>query len=1098
MQIVRLFTHTGEDVFSRFEYESCDCSIMDHRTGKPSFEFKGAEVPKHWSKNARDVLVSKYFRKGGVPVETLRQSQAGLPGWLAPAEAVGLPTTTERSVKQVVHRLAGHWTFVGFRNGYFEPTPEQFAAAGMRETEDNRAALQDDNARAFYDEMAYMLLAQIAAPNSPQWFNTGLSWAYGITGPKQGHYFVDLPANTKYGLSASDAERTGIAHKLPIDPPNLATCSPNEARDLLAPFTKQSNDAYTRVQGHACFILEVQDNLLSGNGIIPWVEREARIFKYGSGSGANLSKLRGTDEPLSGGGKSSGLMSWIETGDRSAGAIKSGGTTRRAAKMVCVDLDHPDIEKFINCKVEAEVSVASMVIGSRLIKKHCQTIIDAVSSYGHRTLQEAIANASINDLVVEAQADGVLDNYIHKAILLGTQDVAEWPDSEFNSSFNGRAYEIAPYQNANHSVRMPTSFYLAVDKDRNWQLTARTNGTVVRTLKAREIEHAIAAAAWFCGDPGVQYDTIINDWNVTPGDGTIDASNPCSEHMRHNGSACNLASINLIRFLNSNATGRVTFDCVRFRHAIHLWQITLDITNTMAHLPDFSTAQGVYLYRDTGLGYTSLGALLMSLGIAYDSPEALAFAGMVTAFLQGQANLTSAIMAHELGAYPRFWANKQDHLRCMRNHREAAKGTGHFEELTVPPLCIDHDRLREMLGNQYVEIVPDLYRLWDMVVEYGEMYGFRNAETTVIAPAGTIGILLDCDTTGVEPLFGLITHKELVGGGSMRFTAQSVENALHALGYDEVDIRRISENMAQTGTLDGVESQDRRVFQTALSHESDLVLPWQAHIRMMAAVQSFISGAIAKTVNMPSTATIDEIKDAYRMGHDWGCKAIALYRDGSKLSQPLTIAAARKSPVDSSDIEIKIVSPDPISNRVRLGWYRQPGIDVAVEFGFGGKFYLRTTRYDDGKTAEIWATFSGSTGTVQDMLGSLCKTANVALQTGVPLEWICESWLSANFEPSGLVGSHPNIKSATSIPNLMARLLQFHELGETSNLNIQPVTNPIPRAVRGAIETITQSPPYVANVQITGEKCPECGKALVQSGAGCKKCPSCGYAGGCG
>jgi ribonucleoside-diphosphate reductase alpha chain len=249
---------------------------------------------------------------------------------------------------------------------------------------------------------------------------------------------------------------------------------------------------------------------------------------------------------------------------------------------------------------------------------------------------------------------------------------------------------------------------------------------------------------------------------------------------------------------------------------------------------------------------------------------------------------------------------------------------------------------------------------------------------------------------------------------------------------------------------------------------------------------------------MPSTATIDEIKEAYRMGHDWGCKAIALYRDGSKLSQPLTIAAARKSPVHSSDIEIKIVSPDPISNRVRLGWYRQPGIDVAVEFGFGGKFYLRTTRYDDGKTAEIWATFSGSTGTVQDMLGSLCKTANVALQTGVPLEWICESWLSANFEPSGLVGSHPNIKSATSIPNLMARLLQFHELGETSNLNIQPVTNPIPRAVRGAIETIAQSPHDVANVQITGEKCPECGKALVQSGAGCKKCPSCGYAGGCG
>src|ERR1035437_5136930 len=487
VQIKRKFTQAGADVFASFKYRTHDCVIMDHKTGKPSFEFKGAEVPEKWDKNACDVLVSKYFRKGGVPQTVAAFSEQGVtPTWLCPSRSVGGVTGSEQSVKEVVRRMVGHWTYTGYQNGYFDPTPEQITEAGVRNHDKNKQLLKEENARAYYDEMCFMLLSDLAAPNSPQFFNTGLWWAYGIEGPAQGHYFVDLPANI-------DLANSSFPSAEPIDDV--------KARLKKQGLVRQSSSAYQRVQAHACFILGVEDTLLSANGIIPWIEREARIFKYGSGSGTNLSKLRGTNESLSGGGKSSGLMSWIESADRSAGAIKSGGTTRRAAKMVCVNLDHPDSERFINCKTEAEVSGASMVVGSHLVKKHCQGLVDVAIAYGCRSLEDALANGDINDLVVEAPGAGVLDNYIHKAILLGTPGVTEWPDYEFNTSFNSRAYEIAPYQNANNSVRIPTSFYRAVDSGGMWNLTSRTTKETIKEFNARELDAAIASAAWFSGDP---------------------------------------------------------------------------------------------------------------------------------------------------------------------------------------------------------------------------------------------------------------------------------------------------------------------------------------------------------------------------------------------------------------------------------------------------------------------------------------------------------------------------------------------------------------------------------------------------------------------
>ena len=889
MKITRRFTKPGRDVFATVEWEKRRSKISD-ADGKVVFEMNDAEVPQSWSQLATDIIVSKYFRKAGVP----QLDADGTPR----TDEQGNPVTgPEGSARQVIHRLAACWRHWGERHGYFDGA---------------------EDAQAFYDELAHMMLHQMAAPNSPQWFNTGLHQAYGMTGPPQGHWIPD----------------------------------PKTGATRLAP------DAYTHSQAHACFIQSIKDDLVGEAGIMDLWQREARLFKYGSGSGTNFSALRAEDEPLSGGGKSSGLMSFLRIGDRAAGAIKSGGTTRRAAKMVCLDADHPDIEAFVNWKVREELKVAAMVEGL----KH----------------------------LPESQ-----------------RQLAKKLSLKLDYDFNGEAYFTVSGQNSNNSVRLPNTFFETLDADGEWHLYRRTDGEVARTVKAADLWEQICFAAWRCADPGLQYDTTINEWHTCPESGRINASNPCSEYNFLDDTACNLASINLIRFYDAEARA---FDVERFEHAIRLWTIVLEISVLMAAYPSRRIAQQSWRFRTLGLGYGNLGALLMQAGIPYDSDEGRAIAGAFSAILTGRAYATSAEMARELSPFPGFAENREAMLRVIRNHRRAAYGVPResdaYEGLTIRPMPIDHDffRIGDLNLTNADQVLERATRCWDEALEVGEKHGYRNAQTTVIAPTGTIGLLMDCDTTGVEPDFALTKFKKLAGGGYFKIANQSLRPALRSLGYSPEQIDDIVTYVMGTLSLDvpmpGSASKDEpktfRDFLVGGGYTSkDLIdlenhLPtvfelkfafnaWsmpehvlaklgldvaaarddesfdgleklgleeesviaelnrticgtqtiegaphlapehlpvfdcankcgkigkrfirtEGHIRMMATTQPFISGAISKTINLPAEADVDDIAAAYRLSWELGLKANALYRDGSKLSQPLSTRS--ESATETSD-----------------------------------------------------------------------------------------------------------------------------------------------------------------------------------------------------
>ncbi|MHC4107951.1 MAG: adenosylcobalamin-dependent ribonucleoside-diphosphate reductase, partial [Planctomycetota bacterium] len=872
MEITRRFTKPDKDVYDAVEWEKRTSRITD-ADGKVVFEMLEAEVPTAWSQLATDIMVSKYFRKAGIP-------QVNEDGTPRVDEAGKVVTGSETSARQVINRLVGCWRHWGETYGYFDTRQD---------------------AEAFYDELAHMLVHQMAAPNSPQWFNTGLNWAYGITGPPQGHWVPD-PA-------------TGQVTPAP--------------------------DAYSHPQPHACFIQSINDDLVGEGGIMDVWVREARLFKYGSGTGTNFSTLRGENEALSGGGKSSGLMSFLRIGDRAAGAIKSGGTTRRAAKMVCLDADHPDIEAFVNWKVREELKVAAMVEGLK-----------------HLPEQQ--------------------------------RELAERLGLELTYDFNGEAYYTVSGQNSNNSIRLPDTFFDAIDDDGDWHLIRRTDGQISKIIKARDLWEQICFAAWRCADPGLQYDSAINAWHTCPASGRINASNPCSEYMFLDNTACNLASINLLKFYDAD---RRVFDTEGFGHAIRLWTIVLEISVLMASYPSREIAEGSYRFRTLGLGYANLGALLMQAGIPYDSDEARAICGGLTAVLTGRAYATSAEMAKRLGPFPGFADNREHMLRVIRNHQRAAHGVSReseaYEELRIKPVSIDHslfegDRLN--IANAE-ELLRHATQAWDEALEHGENHGYRNAQTTVIAPTGTIGLLMDCDTTGVEPDFALTKFKKLAGGGYFKIANQSLRPALHALGYSAEQVDDILTHVMGTLSLDTPMPGERRTFREFLTEHGyrseDVVglenqLPtvfelsfafsaWsmpahvleslgvdakkartdpsfnglralgldapqiealnraicgtqtvegaphlkdvhlavfdcankcgktgkrfiatQGHIRMMAAAQPFVSGAISKTINLPAEAAVEDIASAYRLSWELGLKANALYRDGSKLSQPLS------------------------------------------------------------------------------------------------------------------------------------------------------------------------------------------------------------------
>ncbi|HYP57488.1 MAG TPA: vitamin B12-dependent ribonucleotide reductase, partial [Beijerinckia sp.] len=923
MHIERRHTKPDQSPYAEILFQTVKSEIRNP-DGSVVFSLEGIEVPAAWSQVAADVLAQKYFRKAGVPARLKKHEEHDVPPFLwrsVPDEAAleALPKAerygSETSAKQVFDRLAGAWTYWGWKGKYFTT---------------------EEDALAFYDELRFMLARQMVAPNSPQWFNTGLHWAYGINGPSQGHYYVDY-----------------------------------ETEKLV-----KSKTAYEHPQPHACFIQSVADDLVNDGGIMDLWVREARLFKYGSGTGSNFSKLRGENEKLSGGGKSSGLMSFLKIGDRAAGAIKSGGTTRRAAKMVVVDVDHPDIEDYIEWKVKEEQKVAALVTGSKVLKKALKAILRACINCegpGDDCFNPE-KNPALKKEIRLARRAFVPDQAIKKIIQMARQGRTNIDFATFTTDWDSEAYLTVSGQNSNNSVRVTDVFLRAVEEDGDWALTRRLDGKAHKVMKARELWDKIGHAAWASADPGIQYHTTINDWHTCPAAGPITASNPCSEYMFLDDTACNLASLNLLQFRDSATK---TFDIEAYEHAVRLWTMVLEISVMMAQFPSKEIAKLSYDYRTLGLGFANIGGLLMSSGIAYDSDEGRAICGALSAIMTGIAYATSAEMAGELGAFAGYKDNAQAMLRVMRNHQCAAHGeaTG-YEALATPPVPLDHAALRDAALGLHAKAA------WDQAVALGERQGFRNAQVSVVAPTGTIGLVMDCDTTGIEPDFALVKFKKLAGGGYFKIINRAVPEGLRTLGYSEAEIAEIEVfavghaslhqapaiNHASLRTKGFTEAKLQeleaslagafdikfvfnkwtlgadflttalKVPQEKLEDQNfDLLsflgfskaeieaanihvcgamtvegaphlklehypifdcasacgrtgkrfLSVESHIRMMAAAQPFISGAISKTINMPNEATIEDCKDAYLLSWRLALKTNALYRDGSKLSQPL-------------------------------------------------------------------------------------------------------------------------------------------------------------------------------------------------------------------
>ncbi len=1012
LQFQRRFTKEGVNPFDMFTYDY-RTSIIRNPSGEVVFEMNNVEVPAQWSQIATDIIAQKYFRKAGVP---------------QPDGSLG----RETSVKQVAHRMANCWRVWGEKYNYFNSKMD---------------------ALIFYEELVYSILNQACVPNSPQWFNTGLHESYGITGKPQGHYYVDQ----------------------------------NDGK------LKKSSSAYERPQPHACFILSVEDDLVNEGGIMDLWVREARIFKYGSGVGTNFSNIRGEHEKLSGGGTSSGLMSFLKIGDRSAGAIKSGGTTRRAAKMVCLDLDHPEIVDFIDWKVEEEKKVGALI-------------------------------------------------------------AAGYP-----SDYEGEAYRTVSGQNSNNSVRIPNEFFEKLAKGEDWELKARTDGRVMKRIPSKELWNKINYAAWRCADPGTQYNTTINEWHTCPKGGEIRASNPCSEYMFLDNTACNLASVNLRKFYD-DVTGKL--DVEGFEYTCRLWTVVLEISVLMAQFPSKEVAQLSYDYRTLGLGFANLGSVLMVSGIAYDSEEALGIAGAISAIMTGVAYRTSAEMAKFLGTFSKYPENKEDMMRVMRNHRLAAYDADSYEKLSIKPQGIK------------AKFCPDYMltaacKAWDEAVEMGEKYGYRNAQTTVIAPTGTIGLVMDCDTTGVEPDFALVKFKKLSGGGYFKIINQSVPLALKNLGYSEKEADAIVKYAVGSGTFDGapfinpqtlsekgfiadeikklsdavksafeigfvfnrftlgdaclerlgfsqeqysdwnfnlleelgfadeqidkandficgtmtvegaplLKAEHLSVFDCAnkCGKKGQRFIHPHGHIRMMGATQPFISGAISKTINLPNEATVEEIADCYLLSWQLGLKSNALYRDGSKLSQPLSNKSDKKKKTDETVGEEGVVatenqtitnetnivdlskltveelleevtkrmqdSPDTVLKRKLSNIVQRKSLP-AKRLGFtqkakiGGQvIFLRTGEYNDNTLGEIFIDLAKEGSTLRSLMNCFAIAVSVGLQYGVPLEEFVEKFVFTKFEPAGMV-DHPNIKMTSSIVDFIFRCLAYEYMGRTDLVHV--------------------------------------------------------------
>ena len=1084
MRIERRFTVEGQSAYTGIEFRKTTSEIRNP-DGSIVFRLEDIDVPASWSQVACDVLAQKYFRKAGVPARLKKVEENSVPSWLwrsVPDEdaLAELPEEEryggEMSGTQVFDRIAGTWAYWGWKGGYFDG---------------------EADAQAYFDEMRHMLARQVSAPNSPQWFNTGLHWAYGIDGPAQGHHFVDF-----------------------------------ETGELT-----RAKSAYEHPQPHACFIQSVDDDLVNEGGIMDLWVREARLFKYGSGTGSNFSSIRAEGEPLSGGGKSSGLMSFLKIGDRAAGAIKSGGTTRRAAKMVIVDIDHPDIEDYINWKMIEEHKVAALVTGSRINNRCLGAVMDACQEGEDDSRFDPKKNKALKKAILAARKHDVSENYIQRIIQFARQGYTTVEFETYDTDWDSDAYLTVSGQNSNNSVRVTNDFLAAVRDDKDWDLVNRKNGEVAKTVRAKDLWDQISYAAWSSADPGLQFDTTINEWHTCPNSGRINASNPCSEYMFLDDTACNLASLNLMA-LQGEQGG---IDIPMFEHAVRLWTITLEIAVLMAQFPSKEIAQRSYDYRTLGLGYANIGGLLMGSGLPYDSDQGRALCGAITALMTGVAYATSAEMAEELGAFPEYDQNAEPMLRVIRNHRRAAHGHDDgYEGLSVTPTPLDHGTCPEPA------LAAAAAKSWDRALELGEKHGFRNAQTTFIAPTGTIGLVMDCDTTGIEPDFALVKFKKLAGGGYFKIINRTVPDALRTLGYDEQEIEAIvsyavgfgsltdapvinHKSLAEKGftteTIEAVEAALAGAFDIKFAfnkwtlgekfctetlgfdveqlddlsfdmlselgfsaaeidaantyccgamtlegapHLKDEHLPVfdcanpcgrigkrylsaESHIRMLAAAQPFITGAISKTINMPNDATVEDCKEAYELSWRLCLKANALYRDGSKLSQPLQAALlddeealaeeiadaprAAAAPVAAERIVERIVER-AISERRRLPSRRKGYTQKAIVGGH--KVYLRTGEYEDGKLGEIFIDMHKEGAAFRSLMNNFAIAISIGLQYGVPLEEYVEAFTFTRFEPSGMVEGNDAIKMATSVLDYIFREVAVSYLGRNDLSHAQP------------------------------------------------------------
>ena len=1075
MRFERRFTKDGQAAYANIEFRHATSEIRNP-DGTIVFRAENIEVPAQFSQVATDILAQKYFRKAGVPAALKPVEENAVPSWLWRSEAdtkalAKLPEdqrySGETSAKQVFDRLAGTWTYWGWKGGYFT---------------------DESDAKTYFDEMRYMLATQMAAPNSPQWFNTGMHWAYGIDGPSQGHFYVDYKSG-----------------KL-----------------------TRSTGAYEHPQPHACFIQSVSDDLVNEGGIMDLWVREARLFKYGSGTGSNFSRLRGEGESLSGGGKSSGLMSFLRIGDRAAGAIKSGGTTRRAAKMVTVDIDHPDIEAYVDWKVVEEQKVAALVAGSKLAQKHMGAVMAAcqlAEAYGDEDRFDPKINKDLKKAILAARKSMIPENYVQRVIQFAQQGYTDIEFKTYDTDWDSEAYLTVAGQNSNNSVRVSNDYLQAVLDDGDWELIKRRDGSVASRIKAKDLWEKIAYAAWACADPGLQYDSTINEWHTCPEGGRINASNPCSEYMFLDDTACNLASLNLMQFRDADAE----FDIPAFEHAVRLWTVTLEISVLMAQFPSKEIAQLSYEYRTLGLGFANIGGLLMAAGHSYDSDEGRAICGAISAVMTGIAYATSAEMASEVGAFPNYKKNAKHMLRVMKNHQLAAEGKASgYEGLSILPVPLDTASCPDKA------LVSAAANAWDKAVSLGKKHGYRNAQATVIAPTGTIGLVMDCDTTGIEPDFAIVKFKKLAGGGYFKIINRVVPEALERLGYSQsqiddvigyavgagslktcqsVSINALKDKGFGDAEIDKIEAALGSAFDIKFAfnqftlgadfcknklgitdaqlndfefnmlehlgfskdeieaanihvcgamtlegapHLDEAHLPIfdcanvcgrigkrflsvDSHITMMAAAQPFISGAISKTINMPNSASVQECGDAYMKSWQLGLKANALYRDGSKLSQPLSSGlideiddeddeaeapmAATSSPQVIEKVVERIISK---AERERLP-HRRKGYTQKATVG-GHKVYLRTGEYEDGRIGEVFIDMHKEGAAFRSLMNNFAIAVSIGLQYGVPLEEFVEAYTFTRFEPQGIVTGNDAIKMSTSILDYTFRELAISYL----------------------------------------------------------------------